>query len=129
MHLDFPLEQLVKRRGVAFQFGFATEAKRLIWQAGQFAAAASHNGLHLLAPKEDALAWPAQVKRALRRRPATLSGEYARATYCVLRDEAPLANLLGFGTELRSLTAGSAKHWIALSHYALVTRDPGGSAA
>ena len=40
MHLDFPLEQLVKRRGMAFQFGFATEAKERVLQAGQFAAAA-----------------------------------------------------------------------------------------
>jgi hypothetical protein len=30
MHLDLPLEQLVKRRGMAFQFAFATEAKELM---------------------------------------------------------------------------------------------------
>ena len=31
--------------------------------------------------------------------------------------------------ELNSLTAGTARYWIVLSHYALVTRDPGGRAA
>ena len=36
---------------------------------------------------------------------------------------------LGLPAELASLTDGSAKHWITLSHYAIVTRDPGGKAA
>jgi hypothetical protein len=49
--------------------------------------------------------------------------------YCVLRYEAPLANLLGLPAELERLTGGSARHWIVLSHYALVTRDPGPRAA
>jgi predicted membrane GTPase involved in stress response len=69
------------------------------------------------------------VKRALHRRGAAPSEEYARSTYCVLRYEAPLADLLGLSAELSRLTAGTAKHWIALSHYAIVTRDPGGKAA
>jgi hypothetical protein len=46
-----------------------------------------------------------------------------------LRYEAPLADLLGFPAELARLTAGAAKHWILLSHYAVVMRDPGGEAA
>jgi hypothetical protein len=71
----------------------------------------------------------AAVKRALRARGATLTEEYVRSTYCVLRYEARLADLLGFPAELRRLSAGSARHWIALSHYAMVTGDPGGSAA
>jgi translation elongation factor EF-G len=69
------------------------------------------------------------VKRALQRRGAALCEEYVRSRYCVLRAEAPLADLLGFSSELARLTAGTAKHWIALSHYAIVTRDPGGRAA
>lgn len=69
------------------------------------------------------------VKSALRRRGAALSEEYVRSTYCVLRYEARLADLLGFPAELFRLTAGTAKHWIVLSHYAIVIGDPGGRAA
>lgn len=65
----------------------------------------------------------------MRRRGAGACEEYARATHCVLRYEAPLGDLLGLPAELRQLTDGRAKHWIALSHYAIVTRDPGGKAA
>jgi predicted membrane GTPase involved in stress response len=69
------------------------------------------------------------VKRALEARGARLTEEYSRASYSVLRYEAPLADLLGLSDELSRLTEGSARHWIALSHYALVTRDPGPRAA
>ena len=69
------------------------------------------------------------VKRAMRRRGAGAREEYARATHCVLRYEAPLADLLGLPAELRQLTEGRAKQSVALSHYAIVTRDPGGKAA
>jgi predicted membrane GTPase involved in stress response len=172
MHLDLPLEQLVKRRGMAFQFAFATEATELMPRAVDFAATASHKGLHVLAQNEDSLARPVQVlreaygsslvldppkvrliegvqlrepimhlrismyadfreavKKVLRKRGAILTEDYSRSTYCVLRYEAPLADLLGFPAELSQLTSGTAKHWIALSHYAIVTRDPGGKAA
>jgi len=172
MYLELPLEQLVKRRGMAFQFAFATEAKQLMPAGDDFAATASHKGLHVLARDEEGLVRPvlvlrevygeslelapprvrliqgvqlkepimhlrismyaelrAAVKSALRGRGATLTEEYVRSTYCVLRYEARLADLLGFPAELRRLSAGSARHWIALSHYALVTRDPGGNAA
>jgi predicted membrane GTPase involved in stress response len=172
MHMELPLEQLVKRRGMAFQFAFATEAQELMPRAEDFAVSASHRGLHVLAQNEDSLARPVQVlrevygpslvveppkvrliegpqirepimhlrismhiqfrepvKRTLWRRGATLTENYARSTYCVLRYEAPLADLLGFPAELARLTAGTAKHWISLSHYAIVTRDPGGKAA
>jgi hypothetical protein len=172
MYLDLPLEQLVKRRGMAFQFAFATEAKELMPAGDDFAATASHKGLHVLARDEEGLVRPvlvlrevygeslelapprvrlikgvqvkepimhlrismytelrATVKGALRARGATLTEEYVRSTYCVLRYEARLADLLGFPAELRRLSAGSARHWIALSHYAMVTGDPGGSAA
>jgi hypothetical protein len=172
MKLELPLEQLAKRRGAAFQFAFATEAKELVPESDGFALAASHKGLHVLAENEDALARPLDVlrdvygaslelapprvrliegvqvkepvmhvrismyadfrepvKSALRRRGATLSEEHVRSTYCVLRHEARLADLLGFPAELSRLTAGTGKHWIVLSHYAIVTRDPGGRAA
>lgn len=69
------------------------------------------------------------VKKALEARHAELAEEYLRSTYCVLRYEARLANLLGLPGELTRLTAGTAKYWIVLSHYAIVTRDPGGRAA
>ena len=67
----------------------------------------------------------------LDKRGATPSEEYVRSSYGVLRYEAPLADLLGLPTELSLLTSGKAKHWIVLSHYALVQRepDPGGRAA
>ena len=172
MHPELPLEQLVKRRGVAFQFAFATEAKELMPPAEEFAVTASAKGLHVLASNEETLERPVQVlrdaygpnlvmepprvrllgglqlkepimhlrismyadfretvKKALWKRGAILTEDYARATYCILRYEAPLADLLGFPAELSQLTSGTAKHWIALSHYAIVTRDPGGKAA
>lgn len=69
------------------------------------------------------------VKQALADRGAAPSEEYARAIYSVLRYEAPLADLLGLPSQLKDLTAATAKHWTVLSHYALVTRDPGGRAA
>lgn len=71
----------------------------------------------------------AAVKRALDARGATPAEEYVRSMYGVLRYEAPLADLLGLPAELAKLTEGAAKHWIVLSHYAVVTRDPGGRAA
>ena len=71
-----------------------------------------------------------EVKRAMERRGAALEEEYARSIYCVLRYQAPLARLLGLPAELAALTGGRAKHWTALSHYAIVTGGgPGGRAA
>jgi predicted membrane GTPase involved in stress response len=172
MYPDLPIEQLVRRKGMAFQFAFATEARELLPPRDEFVLNASHKGLRVLAKNEESLAPPLAalrdvygesleveppkvrliegvqvqepimhvrismyadfreaVKRALRKRGATLSEEYVRSTYCVLRWEAPLADLLGLSAELARLSAGTAKHWIALSHYAIVTRDPGGKAA
>jgi predicted membrane GTPase involved in stress response len=169
---DLPIEQLVRRKGMAFQFAFATEAKELVPQHEEFVLDASRKGLRVLARNEEGLTKPVAVlrevygasleveppsvrliegvqvqqpimhvrislytdlreavKRALRARGATLCEEYARSTYCVLRYQAPLADLLGLPAELSRLTAGTAKHWSALTHYALVTRDPGGNAA
>ena len=36
MHLDMPIEQLVRRNGVAFQFAFATEARERVPQSDEF---------------------------------------------------------------------------------------------
>jgi predicted membrane GTPase involved in stress response len=69
------------------------------------------------------------VKRALLARGATAEEEYARTRQAVLRYEAPLARLIGLPAELVRLTSGTARYWIVLSHYALVTKDPGGRAA
>jgi hypothetical protein len=69
------------------------------------------------------------VKHALSARGVSPAEEYVRSSYSVLRYEAPLADLLGLPAELARLTEESAKHWIVLSHYALVTRDPGGGKA
>jgi hypothetical protein len=61
--------------------------------------------------------------------PIELQEEHARSRRAVLRYEAPLARVLGLPAELARLTSASARYWILLSHYALVTRHPGGSAA
>lgn len=69
------------------------------------------------------------VKPALLARGVAPQEQYVRGMHAVLRYEAPLADLLGLSAELSRLTADTAQHWIVLSHYALVTRDPGGRAA
>ena len=69
------------------------------------------------------------VKQALLLRKATLEEEHSRSRQAVLRFEAPLALLLGLPEELKRLTSGTARYWFVLSHYAPVTRDPGGRAA
>jgi hypothetical protein len=69
------------------------------------------------------------VKRALLERGAVPEEEHVRSRYCVLRYLAPLAHLLGLPAELSLLTEDQARHWIILSHCALVNGDPGGRAA
>jgi hypothetical protein len=172
MHLDMPIEQLVRRNDTRFQLGFATEARERLAEADDFALRSSREGLLVLARNEESLATPVDVLRGLygprleveRPRVRLLGGvqvkepimhvrislrsrhyeavaramlgrgalpteEYGRGRHCVLRYEAPLADLLGLPAELSRLTGGTAHHWTALSHYALVTRDPGGDAA
>lgn len=75
------------------------------------------------------IAYRDAVARALLERGATVEEEHARSRLAVLRYEAPLARLIGLPAELKRLTSGTARYWIVLSHYALVTRDPGGRAA
>jgi hypothetical protein len=69
------------------------------------------------------------VALAMLGRGAVPTEQYARGPHYVLRYEAPLIELLGLGAELARITGGTAKHWVALSHYALITGDPGGNAA
>ena len=69
------------------------------------------------------------VKRAMLERGAIAEAEYVHTRYCVLRYQAPLAHLLGLPGELSLLGGDRIKHSMALSHYALVTGDPGGHAA
>jgi hypothetical protein len=69
------------------------------------------------------------VSRMMLGRGCVPTEEYARAKFCVLRYEAPLADLLGLPEELRRAAAGTAEYRMALSHYALVARRPGPDAA
>ena len=71
----------------------------------------------------------AAVKRALLARSAVSEEEYERTRMAVQRYEAPLARLIGLPAELALITGGTARYWIVLSHYALVTSDPGGRVA
>ena len=172
MYFDLPIEQLIRRKDIRFQLGFASQARGLLPQREEFALAASQEGLRVLARNEEGLALPVEVlrevygprldvqppkvrllegvqvkepvmhvrisletrfrsvvKKALEARRANPTEEYVRSSYCVLRYEARLADLLGLPAELGQLTAGKAKHWIVLSQYAIVTRHPGGEAA
>jgi predicted membrane GTPase involved in stress response len=69
------------------------------------------------------------VKALLQKRGAALQEEYVRPRYAVVRYEAPLADLLGLPDELSIATAGQARYWVVLSHYAPSNRTPGGDAA
>jgi hypothetical protein len=172
MHLDMPIEQVLRRIDTRFQFGFANEARELIPEDEEFLLKPSNTGLIVLGKNEDALMVPVEtlcdlygpklevrqprvrliegvqvrepimdvritlqnryvsaVKTAMLTRGATPEEEYARDRNCVLRYQAPLTRLLGLSAELRTCTASTAKHWVALSHYALVTGGPGGRAA
>ena len=172
MHLEMPIEQLVRRNDTHFQMGFAVEARERLPRAEDFTLEPSRSGLRVLARNEESLAPPVEilremygprldvrepqvrlidgvqvkepimhvrislqarfldtVGRAMLGRGAVPTEEYARGRHCVLRYEAPLADLLGLHQELARATDGTARHWVALSHYALVTRDPGGNAA
>ena len=63
MYPDLPIEQLVRRKGVPFQFAFATEAKELLPENEEFVADACHKGLRVMAKNEEGLAMPVAVLR------------------------------------------------------------------
>lgn len=55
--------------------------------------------------------------------------EHTRSGISVLRAEAPLRRLLGYGQALAELSRNSARHWIWFDHYAPIGDPPGGFAA
>ena len=63
MYPDMPIEQLVRRIGMAFQFAFATEAKELLPQREEFLLRASRKGLRVLAKNEEGLTIPVETLR------------------------------------------------------------------
>ncbi len=62
-------------------------------------------------------------------RGATLLEEHMQASVCVLRAEAPLRQLLGYGDALAKLTDNSGLYWIWLDRYVPMNDPPGGRAA
>ncbi|PKO68357.1 MAG: hypothetical protein CVU20_13130 [Betaproteobacteria bacterium HGW-Betaproteobacteria-14] len=69
------------------------------------------------------------VREDLVSREATLLEEHARPSVCVLRAEAPLRKLLGYGETLSKLSDGTALHWVWLDRYVPMDNPPGGRAA
>lgn len=63
MHLELPLEQLVRRRGKGAQLSFATEAMQRMPRRNDFVAAPSPLGLRVLAKDEEALETPIATLR------------------------------------------------------------------
>lgn len=57
------------------------------------------------------------VREDLAAREATLLEEHVRPSVCVLRAEAPLRRLLGYGEDLAKLSEATALHWIWLDRY------------
>jgi hypothetical protein len=69
------------------------------------------------------------VREDLAVREALLLEEHARPSVCVLRAEAPLRRLLGYGEALAALSGGTALHWIWLDRYVPMDDPPDGRAA
>ncbi|MBV6476422.1 MAG: hypothetical protein KJZ92_06325 [Rhodocyclaceae bacterium] len=65
----------------------------------------------------------------LAERDVQLLEEHERPSVCVLRAEAPLRKLLGYGEALAKLTDGTGLHWIWLDRYIPMSDPPGGQAA
>ena len=63
MHLELPLEQLFRRRGLGAQLAFATEAMERMPRRRDFVATPSTLGLHVVAKDEEALEAPAEALR------------------------------------------------------------------
>ena len=63
MHLDLPIQQLLRRNGTRFQFGFARQARELVPARDEFMLTASRDGLRVLGRNEDALRVPVEVLR------------------------------------------------------------------
>lgn len=69
------------------------------------------------------------VRGDLVRREALLLEEHVRSSIGVLRAEAPLRTLLGYGADLAALTDRMALYWIWLDRYVPMKTPPGGKAA
>jgi hypothetical protein len=69
------------------------------------------------------------LREDLVRRQAALLGDEEHPDRYVLRAEAPLRRLLGYGAALAGLTDGTAEHRIWLSRYVPLDGPPGGDAA
>lgn len=69
------------------------------------------------------------VRGDLVRREALLLEEHVRSSISVLRAEAPLRTLLGYGADLAALTDRMALYWIWLDRYMPMNTPPGGKAA
>lgn len=69
------------------------------------------------------------VRDDLAGREALLIEEHVRSSVGVLRAEAPLRTLLGYGADLAALTDHMALYWIWLDRYVPMNTPPGGKAA
>ncbi|HNQ57557.1 MAG: hypothetical protein DPW12_07850 [Rhodocyclaceae bacterium] len=69
------------------------------------------------------------VREDLDARDVAILEEHQRPSVCVLRAEAPLRKLLGYGEALSALTGGSGLHWTWLDRYVPMDDPPGGRAA
>ena len=69
------------------------------------------------------------AKRVLRRRSVAIFEESRGGTRCLLQGEAPLANLLGMGSDLKSVTLGRSLLWTRLARYETCSPDPEPAAA
>ena len=69
------------------------------------------------------------VREDLDARDVAILEEHQRPSVCVLRAEAPLRTLLGYGEALSALTGGSGLHWTWLDRYVPMDDPPGGRAA
>lgn len=77
-----------------------------------------------------ALRYRDAVRNDLDTREATLLlAEHTRSGISVLRAEAPLRRLLGYGEALARLSGNSARHWIWFDRHAPIDDPPGGFAA
>jgi hypothetical protein len=69
------------------------------------------------------------VHSDLAARHAVLLDEHRSPSVSVLRAEAPLSKLLGYGHALSELTGGTSQYWIWLDRYDPMSDPPGGRAA
>src|ERR1044072_550022 len=65
MHLDMPIEQLVRRTDTHFQMGCAVEARERVPEADEFALQPSRSGLLVLARNEEGLSPPVEILREI----------------------------------------------------------------